>query len=226
MKILKEIIEWILIMALAFLCAFLINTFILTNSTIPTPSMESTIPVGSRIFGFRLNYLFTEPKRGDVVVFDYGFKCKECGEMYQKNDEGRCYYCNAESKGSEQVHYIKRVIGLPGDHIEIKADYIADSDMFKALKFHSDVTQVPCGHVYINGEKYQENYLNEPMIVDSKMYKAVDVVVPEGCYFVMGDNRNNSEDARFWPNQFLAKKDIEARAYFIYWPLYKLGLLK
>ena len=98
--------------------------------------------------------------------------------------------------------------------------------MFKTLKFHDDVVQVPCGHVYINGEKYQENYLNEPMIVDSKMYKPVDVVVPDGCYFMMGDNRNNSEDSRYWPNKFLAKKDIEARAYFIYWPLYKLGLLK
>lgn len=226
MKIIKEIFEWIFIILLAFFCAFLINNFILTNSTIPTPSMESTIPVGSRIFGFRLNYLFTEPKRGDVIVFDYGFDCKNCHEMYQKNDDNKCPYCNTESKGSEKVHYIKRVIGLPGDHIEIKADYVADVDMFRDLKFQQDVTQVPCGHVYINGEKYQENYLNEPMIVDSKFYKALDVVVPEGTYFVMGDNRNNSEDARFWTNKFLEKKDIEAKAYFIYWPLYKLGLLK
>lgn len=221
----KELAEWIIVLVVAFLVAFLVNNFILSNSFIPTPSMERTLPVGSRIFGFRLNYLFTDVKRGDIVIFDYGYNCKECKKMYQKNDENKCPYCNAETKGSEKVHYIKRAIGLPGDHIEIKPDYIADSDMFIDLKFNEE-TQVPCGHVYINGEQYIEPYLNEPMVVDSNLYKGIDLVVPEGSYFLLGDNRNNSEDARFWPNHFVTKKDIEAKAYFIYWPLSKFGLVK
>ena len=224
-NIFKEIFDWIVIIAIALFCAFFINNFILTNSYIPTPSMESNLPVGSRLFGFRLNYLFTKPKRGDVVIFDYGFNCKNCKKMYQKNDKQECPYCNTESKGSEKIHYIKRVIGLPGDHIEIKPDYVADSDMFKEVKFAENM-QVPCGHVYVNGESYQEKYLNEPMIVDKNRYKGVDLTVPDDCYFLLGDNRNNSEDARFWPNQFINIKDIEAKAYWIYWPLHKFGLIK
>ena len=224
-KVLKEIYDWVVVIVLALVCATVVNNFILSNSYIPTPSMESTLPVGSRLFGFRLNYLFNEVKRGDVVIFDYGFDCNKCHKMYQKNDDNKCPYCDKESKGSKKVHYIKRVIGLPGDHIEIKSDYIADSEMFKEIKFKEEM-QVPCGHVYINGEQLIEDYLNEPMIVDQNNFKEIDVIVPENTYFLLGDNRNNSEDARFWPNKFINMSDIEARAYFIYWPLSKLGLIK
>ena len=224
-KTLKELVDWLKTIIIAIVVAFAINNLILTNSFIPTPSMVPNLPVGSRLFGFRLNYLFTDIKRGDVVIFDYGFNCKKCHTMYQKNEENRCPKCNTESKGSEKVHYIKRVLGLPGEHIEIKSDYIADSEMFKTLNFE-EPTQVPCGHVYINGEQYTESYLNEPIIVDSKMYKGIDVVVPDDCYLLLGDNRNDSEDSRFWKNKFISKKEIEAKAYFVYWPLYKIGLVK
>lgn len=224
-KILKEIFDWIVVLGFAFVCATLVNNFILSNSYIPTPSMESTLPVGSRLFGFRLNYLFAPVERGDVVIFDYGLECTNCKEMFQKNDKNECPKCKTINEKATKVHYIKRVIGLPGDHIEIKSDYIADSEMFKEINFKEPM-QVPCGHVYINGEMYNENYLNEPMIVDTKNFKTIDVVVPEDCYFLLGDNRNNSEDARFWPNQFIPKSDIEAKAYIIYWPLGKLGLIK
>ena len=224
-KFLKELVEWVIIIVTAAVLAWAINSFIITNSYIPTPSMESTLPVGTRLFGFRLNYLFSGPKRGDVVIFDYGYECNKCKKMYQKNDENKCPYCGTESKGSKKVHYIKRVIGLPGEHIEIKSDYTAKSSSFKVMKF-KDEMDVSCGHVYINGEQLTEDYLNEPMIVDNNRYVSVDLVVPEGSYFVMGDNRNNSEDARFWPNQFLTMKDIEAKAYLVYWPFNRIGLIK
>ena len=221
----KNFIDWVKTLVIAVIFAYLINSFILTNSFIPTPSMVPNLPVGSRLFGFRLNYLFTDVKRGDVVIFDYGFNCKKCHTMYQKNDENKCPNCNTESKGSEKVHYIKRVIGLPGERIEIKADYIADSEMFRAIQFKEQM-QVPCGHVYIDGKQYTESYLNEPMIVDSNMYKGIDVVVPDDCYLLLGDNRNDSEDSRFWNKTFVPRKDIEAKAYFVYWPLYKIGIVK
>ena len=224
-KFLKELVEWVIIIVTAAVLAWAINSFIITNSYIPTPSMESTLPVGTRLFGFRLNYLFSGPKRGDVVIFDYGYECNKCKKMYQKNDENKCPYCGTESKGSKKVHYIKRVVGLPGEHIEIKSDYTAKSSSFKVMKF-KDEMDVSCGHVYINGEQLTEDYLNEPMIVDNNRYVSVDLVVPEGSYFVMGDNRNNSEDARFWPNQFLTMKDIEAKAYLVYWPFNRIGLIK
>ena len=224
-KFLKELVEWVIIIVTAAVLAWAINSFIITNSYIPTPSMESTLPVGTRLFGFRLNYLFSGPKRGDVVIFDYGYECNKCKKMYQKNDENKCPYCGTESKGSKKVHYIKRVVGLPGEHIEIKSDYTAKSSSFKVMKF-KDEMDVSCGHVYINGEQLTEDYLNEPMIVDNNRYVSVDLVVPEGSYFVMGDNRNNSEDARFWPNQFLTMNDIEAKAYLVYWPFNRIGLIK
>lgn len=224
-SLLSEILEWIGILAVAFVVAFFINNVIITNSFIPTPSMESNLPVGSRLFGFRLNYLFTSPKRGDVVIFDYGFDCKKCHRMYQKNEDEKCPNCGTETNGSKKVHFIKRVIGLPGEHIEIKADYTAEQELFRATKFQDADTKATCGHVYINGEKFEEDYLNEPMIVNN-FFRSVDVVVPEDCYFLLGDNRNNSEDARFWPNQFINIKDIEAKAYIIYWPLNRMGLIK
>lgn len=223
--IIKEILEWIWIFIVAFAVAFFVNNVIITNSYIPTPSMESNLPVGSRLLGFRLNYLFTKPKRGDVVIFDYGFECKNCHRMYQKNSLNKCPSCNTASKGSKKVHFIKRIIGLPGEHIEIKADYTAEQELFKATKFSDLNSSAPCGHVYINDEIYEEDYLNEPMIVNN-FFRPINVTVPENSYFLLGDNRNNSEDARFWPNQFISMKDIEAKAYIIYWPLNRIGLIK
>lgn len=224
-SILKEIFEWVATLAIAFVVALFVNNVIITNSFIPTPSMESNLPVGSRLFGFRLTYLFAKPKRGDVVIFDYGYECKNCKYMYQKNDADTCPRCDTKNNGNKKVHFIKRVIGLPGEHIEVKEDYFADTEMFRATNFEDINMKVPCGHVYINGEVFNEDYLNEPMIVNN-FFKSADVVVPDDCYYLLGDNRNNSEDARFWPNQFINIKDIEAKAYLIYWPLNKIGVIR
>ena len=163
----SEILEWAGILAVAFVVALFINNVIITNSYIPTPSMESNLPVGSRLFGFRLNYLFSKPQRGDVVIFDYGFECKNCHKMYQKNEEAKCPHCDTESKGCKKVHFIKRVVGLPGEHIEIKADYTAEQELFRTTKFSDENIKATCGHVYIDGEKFEEDYLNEPMIVNN-----------------------------------------------------------
>ena len=228
-KLIKDLIEWIKVIITALVCAFIITNFIITNSQIPTPSMETTLPVGTRLFGFRLNYLFTDIKRGDVVIFDYGYHCRNCKKMFQKNEDEECLYCNTKlnfkDKLFNKVYFIKRVIGLPGEHLEIKSDYNADSSDFNIIRIQNG-SSVPCGHVYINGQMLEEDYIAEPMIVDNNQYKSLSVDIPEDSYFLMGDNRNNSDDARFWPNKFLTKKDIESKAYFIYWPFKKFGLIK
>ena len=90
----------------------------------------------------------------------------------------------------ETQNYIKRVIGLPGDIVTIEN-----------------------GAVYINGDLLEENYLNEPMITnDTKTF-----VVPASSYFMMGDNRNNSYDARYWTNTFVSKDKVLAKAIFKYY---------
>ncbi len=146
------------------LVALILWRFILLNATIPTGSMENTIETGSRVMGLRCAYWFSEPERGDIIVF------------YAPDEE--------------DVLFVKRLIGLPGDTVKIQD-----------------------GKTFINGEPLDEPYLAEEIIGKFGPYE-----VPEDSYFMMGDNRNHSADARFWTNRFITKDDIVGKAYFTYWP--------
>ena len=165
----KEIISWIQIIVAAVVIALFLNNVIIANSRVPTGSMENTIMSHSRVIGSRLAYINSEPERGDVVIFKF--------------------------PDNREVYYVKRVIGLPGEMVNVVD-----------------------GKVYINDSQtpLDEPYLPEPMEGSYGPY-----TVPEGCYFMMGDNRNNSLDARFWKNQFVPKKDIMAKVLFCYYP--KIG---
>ena len=170
----KEIISWIQIIVAAVAIALVLNNFVIANSRVPTGSMEKTIMAKSRVIGSRLSYIRSDPKRGDVVIFH--FPDDPTGKMY----------------------YVKRVIGLPGETVNIVD-----------------------GKVYINGSDtpLDEPYLAEPMEGSYGPY-----TVPEGCYFMLGDNRNNSQDARFWQNKYVAKDKIIAKVLFSYYP--KLGKIR
>lgn len=100
----KEIMSWIIMLISAVGIAWFISTFILINAVVPTGSMERTIPTGSRMIGFRLSYIFSEPERGDIVVFKNPFDEKE--------------------------DYVKRVIGLPGETVLVEGAkvYIYDAE--------------------------------------------------------------------------------------------------
>ena len=165
----KEIISWIQIIVAAVVIALFLNNVIIANSRVPTGSMENTIMSHSRVIGSRLAYINSEPERGDVVIFKF--------------------------PDNRELYYVKRVIGLPGETVNVVD-----------------------GKVYINDSQtpLDEPYLPEPMEGSYGPY-----TVPEGCYFMMGDNRNNSLDARFWKNQFVPKKDIMAKVLFCYYP--KIG---
>lgn len=163
-KFFNEIIEWAGVIIAAVVFSLFINFCIIVNAVVPTSSMETTIMAGDRVIGLRLSYAFSEPERGDVVIFKY--------------------------PDNEDILYIKRIIGMPGDTVEV-----AD------------------GLVYINGKVLREPYLNVVTEGNFGPYK-----VPEESYFMMGDNRNNSADSRFWKHTFLDRDKIEGKAVFSYWP--------
>ena len=163
----KEIWEWVKIIVSAAVIALVLNNFIIANSKVPSGSMENTIMTNDRVIGSRLSYLFADPERGDIVIFHY--------------------------PDNEKVYFVKRVIGLPGDTVDIYG-----------------------GHVYLNGsqEPLMEEYIREPMVPDIPMH----FEVPEDCYFMLGDNRNYSKDARFWTNTYVKKEKIIAKVLFRYYP--------
>jgi len=162
----KEIISWIKYLGSALLIALFLTKFVIINAYIPTGSMENTIMTGDRVFASRLHYLFTEPKRGDIVVFKY--------------------------PENEKINYVKRVIGLPGETVEIKGS-----------------------EVYVDNVKLEEPYIREEMIEeDLGPYH-----VPEDSYFMMGDNRNNSSDSRRWvTTNYVHKSKILGKVAFKYYP--------
>ncbi len=226
--LLGEIIDWVKVIAVAAVLAFCLNNFIIANSTIPTGSMQDTIMAGARVFGSRLKYTFGEVERGDIAIFVYGYKCKGCGQTYRETDQGVCPNCGREDKKNSVVYYVKRVIGMPGDHIEIKQTGTADASEFHNIRIGKNAdgsnVEVPIGTVYVNGEAITETYLPEPMIVDGQQFPAVDVTVPEGSYYMLGDNRNNSLDARYWGEYNMVSRDkMVAKVYFKYWPLTDMG---
>jgi signal peptidase I len=162
-RIIKEIISWVLVFAIALIVALVINRFVIFKVEVPSGSMENTIMTDDKVFTFRLSYLFGDPKRGDIVVFPF--------------------------PDNENVDYIKRIIGVGKDTIEIIE-----------------------GVLYINGDPIIEDYLLEPMRKEN--FGPVDV--PEGSYFMMGDNRNYSMDSRVWQNQFVDRDKIKGKAILKY----------
>ncbi len=182
---------WVKVIVIALAIALAINFLVIVNSNVPSGSMEPTIMSHSRMIGSRLAYLFDEPHRGDIIIF----KCPDPVEVSTDSLKYKLFNITETHE-----NYVKRIIGLPGETIEIIG-----------------------GVTYIDGEKYDEPYLKEtPIAADFGPYK-----VPEGCYFVMGDNRNNSKDSRYWKTtNFVTKESILGKALFVYWPIKYFGKLK
>lgn len=163
--VLEEILSFVKIIVAAVIVAFIFSRFVIVNAEVPTGSMRTTIVEGDRLIGLRLSYIFSEPKRGDIVIFKY--------------------------PDNENENFVKRVIGVPGD-----------------------VIQIYNGHVYVNDEMLIEDYILEPMEDDGEVHT---YVVPANHYFMMGDNRNNSKDSRYWTNTYVSKDKILAKVFVRYY---------
>jgi len=165
----KEFIQSILIAAVL---AFLIITFVAQSFVVDGRSMEPTLHDGERLFINKFIYRFHPPERGDVVVFS--------------------------PRGAPDKKYIKRVIAVPGETIQIKN-----------------------GKTYIDGEPIKEDYINEQMVSN---YSSVEV--PENSVFVMGDNRNHSADSRISSLVgFVNYDSISGKAFWVYWPIGKMRVI-
>ncbi|MCD6282882.1 signal peptidase I [bacterium] len=156
----------------AVVFALIIRSFAVASFYIPSGSMEPTLLESDRLIADRLSYTFhlREPQRGDIIIFRYP-------------DDPR-------------VDYIKRVIALPGETVEI----------------HNR-------QVFVNGEPLSEDYTAEAPRYDMPPRK-----VPDGKYFVLGDNRNRSRDSHIWG--FVPEANLVGEALFIYWPLNRVSLIR
>ncbi len=162
---LDELLETLLMAAALF---FVINLFT-GRYVVLSVSMEPTLYEGEYVLALKAVYWFSDPQRGDVVVFH-----------------------PAQSFG--KVPYIKRVIGLPGDTVEARD-----------------------GRIWVNGTALDEPYVAQPVAYTGRWS------VPEGTYFVLGDNRNNSSDSHAWG--VIAREQIIAKAVLRYWPLTRLSVI-
>ena len=194
----KALIELVATIAIAIVLALLIQAFIVKPYRIPSGSMEPTLSINQRILA---NRLINHPSIGDIVVFHPpigGVQGNgQCGNPNQ--GAGHQQPCGVPTPQQSSTTFIKRVVAGPGDRILIRG-----------------------GHVYRNGVREKDTYIascgGSP---DCDFPKSI--VVPPGDYFMMGDNRGQSDDSRFWgpvPNKW-----IIGVAFFTYWPPDKIGFL-
>ncbi len=191
----SELLSWIQVIVSAAVIAFVLTTFIIANSEVPTSSMENTIMAGSRVIGSRLHYKFAGPERGDVAIFVFGWQCPNCSLIVEGEKQETCPRCGYRIRRAATIYYVKRVIGIPGDVIDIVDDVVCR-----------------------NGEVLEEPYLAEPMNPGETFH----FEVPEDCYFMMGDNRNYSQDARYWQNHYISRDRMVAKVLVEYFPTPKL----
>ncbi len=172
----KEIISWALYLLFVAALVYVIITFVGQRTVVDGRSMNPNLNDGDNLIVEKLSYRFRDPQRFDIIVFP--------------------------PQGAPKEHYIKRIIGLPGETVQI--DYE--------------------GNIYINGEVLEEDYGLET--IQNPGRAAEPVTLGEDEYFVLGDNRNNSTDSRTEKVGNVKRSTITGRAWVRIWPLSDFGVLK
>lgn len=207
-SILREIFEWIVCIVVAVVLALLFRYFVATPTIVQQSSMYPTLVENQRLWLNRLSRTTNSmPERGDIITFEApSLKILLESELnvdnpvaiydyeFESSLEEFAYYFLEIGKDS----YIKRVIALPGEHVEIKD-----------------------GLVYINGEQLVEDYLQDGIVTDVTGTGYTDFIVPEGTVFAMGDNRTHSTDCRNFG--CIPVEKIESTVAFRFWPISEFG---
>ena len=173
-NILREVLSFLVYAAVIFGCTFFIIMFVAQRTSVSGHSMDDNLQDGDQLILEKVSYRFRDPERFDIVVFRFA---------HEKN-----------------IFYIKRIVGLPGETVQIIGD-----------------------DIYIDGEILEEDYGLEP-ILDPKL-AAEPVTLGEGEYFVLGDNRNHSSDSRDPSVGKVKRSQIVGRAWLRIWPLDRLGFV-
>jgi signal peptidase I len=164
-SMIRELLETVIS---AGIIAFIIITFIGQVTVVRGASMEPTLHNNERLIANKISYRFETPERGEIIIFRPPLEIKR--------------------------NYIKRIVGIPGDKIEITN-----------------------GEIYLNDKKLEESY------VKNRSYENMPpTIVPDNSFFVLGDNRPNSSDSRYWG--FVPRKNVVGRAWIVFWPLNKIRL--
>lgn len=177
-KVMKEMISTLLYLLGVLCLTWVVITFVGQRTEVDGASMEPTLSNGDNLIVDKLSYRFRDPERFDIIVFPFKYK--------------------------EKTYYIKRIIGLPGETVQIDEQ----------------------GNIYINGEMLSESYGREIIRPENVGLASEPIVLGEDEYFVMGDNRNNSTDSRFAQVGNIKREDIIGRAWIRIWPLSGFGVLR
>lgn len=175
-KVLKEILSTSLYLLVVLVITYLVIHFVGQRTQVQGESMEPMLQDGDNLIVDKITYHFKAPQRFDIIVFPFQYK--------------------------EDTYYIKRIIGLPGETVQITGD----------------------GTIYIDGEVLEESYGREVIRDPGNAYSPV--TLGEDEYFVLGDNRNNSSDSRSSSVGLIHRKDIIGRAWVRIWPFSKISVLK
>lgn len=177
-RIMRELLNTAIYLLCVLGAVWLVITFVGQRTEVEGASMENTLHNGDNLIVDKLSYRFHDPERFDIIVFPFQFQ--------------------------DNTYYIKRIIGLPGETVQIMDD----------------------GSIYINGEKLEENYGMEVIKSETIGRAAEPIELGDDEYFVMGDNRNNSSDSRTDMVGNIKRENIIGKAWLRIWPVSDFGILQ
>ena len=175
-KIVKELLDTSIYLLVVLVLTYLVITFVGQRTQVSGSSMETTLSDEDNLIVDKISYRFSDPKRFDIIVFPFEYE--------------------------EDTYYIKRIIGMPGERVQIDGE----------------------GNIYIDGEVLEESYGREIMESPGRAWE--EITLAEDEYFVLGDNRNHSSDSRDPSVGNIKRKDIIGRAFLRIWPFEKFGILR